>query len=356
MKKNDSIILSSLKEVEKKVKNTVEIPAGYIPVNLSTKGKIYAPAEFHIRNFKMSEILTLSMLSTQDITLKLPTILNGMIYEDVDTNKWTEQEVEETMLQLFITFYKQSIEIDYQFSNEELQQVKELRGEEIYKSIVNGQFKPKTIVNILKDVSTYDLPDDFEPKIKISKKDGSFYCIFDFMRYGDQLIIKEWVDNYYSKEEQKYKKLVEQIKFNQTIEAQLKYDPEKVDNLIYINPQEKEEFDNYVARRIETIYDITRLVSICNVNGEDVSNLSLTEKYDKLSNDARIDYGMINALNEVENKCKFGLNPNVQMVNPITKGVVVKPLTFQIPTIIQSIVLCDPTEYDNGYTVENVSE
>ena len=47
----------ALEKVHKEIENTVNIPPGYIKVNLSTKGYLGAPKEFYIRNMSTVENL-----------------------------------------------------------------------------------------------------------------------------------------------------------------------------------------------------------------------------------------------------------------------------------------------------------
>ena len=107
--KSDSIIFKSLAEVEQESVSTKDRPAGYLEINLSTQGKVGAPKTFHIRNFKVRDILSLSLTSDAELPQRLISILNEMIYEDVDVGSWHEKEIEETMVYLFLNFYKDTL-------------------------------------------------------------------------------------------------------------------------------------------------------------------------------------------------------------------------------------------------------
>ena len=95
--------MSSLHDFE--LQNMQTIPPGYIPVNLSTKGKLGAPKEFHIRNFKMKDIMALSLTEQSDLPERVVQVLNDMIFEDVDVSNWHEKEVEETLVYVYMTFF-----------------------------------------------------------------------------------------------------------------------------------------------------------------------------------------------------------------------------------------------------------
>ena len=95
MNKNGNLILTSLMESEREVKEVSSTPDGYIEVKLSTKGKVGAPSVVHVRNFKVSEIISLSLSSNADLPIRLIDILNDMILEDTDVFNWHEKEIEE---------------------------------------------------------------------------------------------------------------------------------------------------------------------------------------------------------------------------------------------------------------------
>ena len=67
MNKNGNLILTSLMESEREIKEVSSTPEGYIEVKLSTKGKVGAPSVVHVRNFKVSEIISLSLSNNADL-------------------------------------------------------------------------------------------------------------------------------------------------------------------------------------------------------------------------------------------------------------------------------------------------
>ena len=103
----NNLIMSSLRDFE--VQNTQTVPPGYVAINLSTKGKLGAPKEFHIRNFKMKDIMALSLTEQGDLPERVVQVLNDMILEDVDVSNWHEKEVEETLVYVYMTFFEPTI-------------------------------------------------------------------------------------------------------------------------------------------------------------------------------------------------------------------------------------------------------
>lgn len=352
---NENIILKSLKDSQKQTESILNVPTGYIEVSLSTKGKLGAPEIVHVRNFKVSEILALSLTSNRDLPLKLGTILNKMILEDTDVLEWHEKEVEELMLHIFMTFYKATLEdIPFPLNEEDLELISsEEDGEEKIEALKTGKWVPKTTINIAQSVDTYDIEEDFSPNITLTSKKSGFHVTFGFIKYGDQITIRNWIDSLYSETEKKFEKLKKALEYNKGISNQLKDNPDKINSLIPIDSKLQQEYEEYLIERTSIITEVANIISILDFNGEDVSKLSISEKYDKLGKDARIDYNLINKLASRQKKLHFGIKPEVSMISPFTKEVVKRPVSFRIPTIIQAMQLSGSDEYDDCNYDEN---
>lgn len=349
MNKNGNIILNSIKESEQSVDYQRKIPAGYIEVKLSTKGKIGAPEVVHVRNFKVSEILALSLTEKKDLPIRLIDILNDAIFEDVDVANWHEKEVEELMIYIYMTFFKPVLsDIPYPLSEKDYEIIgNQPDGEEKIKALNEGKWIPKTSINISQSVDTYTLEEDFSPNITITSKKTGFHVTFGFIKYGDQLKIRKWIDTFFAEKESSFEKIKKQLEYNQGIEIQLKDNPSALNKLIPINKEEEEAYNNYILEKARVVTDTAYIISIIDFNGQDISNLTIGEKYELLCNDARIDYNLISALGKKQKKLQFGIKPEVSMKNPITGEIEKKMLSFRIPFIIQSMRVSTTNEYDD---------
>ena len=351
MNKNGNLILTSLMESEREVKEVSSTPDGYIEVKLSTKGKVGAPSVVHVRNFKVSEIISLSLSSNADLPIRLIDILNDMILEDTDVFNWHEKEIEELMVYIFLSFYKPVLtDIPFPFTEEDFKAMEsEPNGKEKVKDIKEGRWVPKTTIDIAYGVDTFDLSENFSPRITITNKKTGFYVVFDYIKYGDQLIIKRWMDSYFAEDEKRFERIKKQIEINRGISNQLIDNPDKIENLIPIDKDEEEQFRDYLVKRAQVITDVSNIVSIVDFNGQDLSNMSIGDKYELLKDDARLDYNLISKMSARQRKMQFGIKPEVSMKNPITEEVVKRPLSFRIPSILQTMQVCGSDEYDDGY-------
>ena len=120
-----------------------------------------------------------------------------------------------------------------------------------------------------------------------------------------------------------------------------------------VDPAEKEAYSDFVAKKLGTLTEVSRLISVVNYNGQDVSKMNVDEKYKLLSQDARIDYGMIAKLAARQDKQPFGLKPFIHMVNPLTNKPCVRRFSFRILSILQAMQLSGSDEYDDGFDDEN---
>ena len=333
MRLDNSLIKKSLESFE----NKPEVPVGYIEIELSTKGKFGAPPIFHIRNFKVGELLSLSLSDETELPRRLVNILNEMILEDVDVSNFHEKEIEETMVYLYRTFYNNNLEdIIFPIEKEDVEYL-ENNNAQLLQDIKDKKWTPRTSINISTDVDLYDIPDNYKSDITITNKETGFFLTFGYIKYGDRLVVKEFLDNLYREEESKFAQIKKQISLNNSNITNVPLDP----------IMEKEYLD-YVTERFETLTNISRLVSVKNYNGLDVSELPISEKFDIMSKDARIDFGMISALSKKQNKYPIGIKPFVRMMNPFTHQQCERRFSFRIPLILQAIQISGSNKYDDG--------
>lgn len=342
-----NVIASKLAEAEEKIKS--EIPAGYLEVNLSTKGKVGAPETVHIRNFRMGEVLSLSMASPEELPRRLIEVLNGMVFEDTDVADWNEQEILEIMVYLYANFFSNEVDVRYPYDSSDVQWLRDNGKEDLAEALLNGEYKPVVRVNILQDADTYELPKDFKSEVRITNKSTGFYCTFGFIKYGDQLIVKEALDEMFAEEVVRFKEISEKIQYNNGIILKRAKDPTYDLPTVPIDPMEEQEYRDYVSKRVEVLTDIVRYMSIIDYNGQDVSDMPLKEKYELLSMDARIDVKMMTALDKKRDNMKFGIKPMVRMTNPIHSegGVVEKPLSFRAITFLTTAFLSNLDGHDD---------
>ena len=340
-------MLNTLNQEVQRAKNLASVPPGYIEVALSTKGRVGAPAIVHVRNFTVGELLELSLTTDTDLPRRLIAALNKAIYEDTDVANWHESEIEELLIYIYAEFYKSTLDsVEFPLLEEDYEFVKNgPDGEQRCKDLREHKWVPRTSITLLRDIDPYEVSDDYSPEITIKNKKTGFYVTFSYVKYGDRLLVKDWLDKVYRDEEKQFDALVETLKHNSSIA-----DPAK---RLPVDPAEKEAYSDFVAKKLGTLTEVSRLISVVNYNGQDVSKMNVDEKYKLLSQDARIDYGMIAKLAARQDKQPFGLKPFIHMVNPLTNEPCVRRFSFRILSILQAMQLSGSDEYDDGFDDEN---
>ena len=340
-------MLSTLNQEVQRAKNLASVPPGYIEVALSTKGRVGAPAIIHVRNFTVGELLELSLTTDTDLPRRLIAALNKAIYEDTDVANWHESEIEELLIYIYAEFYKSTLDsVEFPLLEEDYEFVKNgPDGEQRCKDLREHKWVPRTSITLLRDIDPYEVSDDYSPEITIKNKKTGFYVTFSYIKYGDRLLVKDWLDKVYRDEEKQFDALVETLKHNSSVA-----DPSK---RLPVDPAEKEAYSDFVAKKLGTLTEVSRLISVVNYNGQDVSKMDVDEKYKLLSQDARIDYGMIAKLAARQDKQPFGLKPFIHMINPLTNEPCVRRFSFRILSILQAMQLSGSDEYDDGFDDEN---
>ena len=340
-------MLSTLNQEVQRAKNLASVPPGYIEVALSTKGRVGAPAIIHVRNFTVGELLELSLTTDTDLPRRLIAALNKAIYEDTDVANWHESEIEELLIYIYAEFYKSTLDsVEFPLLEEDYEFVKNgPDGEQRCKDLREHKWVPRTSITLLRDIDPYEVSDDYSPEITIKNKKTGFYVTFSYIKYGDRLLVKDWLDKVYRDEEKQFDALVETLKHNSSVA-----DPSK---RLPVDPAEKEAYSDFVAKKLGTLTEVSRLISVVNYNGQDVSKMDVDEKYKLLSQDARIDYGMIAQLAARHDKQPFGLKPFIHMINPLTNEPCVRRFSFRILSILQAMQLSGSDEYDDGFDDEN---
>ena len=340
-------MLNTLNQEVQRAKNLASVPPGYIEVALSTKGRVGAPAIVHVRNFTVGELLELSLTTDTDLPRRLIAALNKAIYEDTDVANWHESEIEELLIYIYAEFYKSTLDsVEFPLLEEDYEFVKNgPDGEQRCKDLREHKWVPRTSITLLRDIDPYEVSDDYSPEITIKNKKTGFYVTFSYIKYGDRLLVKDWLDKVYRDEEKQFDALVETLKHNSSVA-----DPAR---RLPVDPAEKEAYSDFVAKKLGTLTEVSRLVSVVNYNGQDVSKMNVDEKYKLLSQDARIDYGMIAKLAARQDKQPFGLKPFIHMINPLTNEPCVRRFSFRILSILQAMQLSGSDEYDDGFDDEN---
>ena len=336
------------------VEQREDIPSYYVKINLSTEGKVGAPKEFHIKNFSTRDIMELALTEEKDIPEKLLHILQSLIYEkNVDVSSFHESEVVETMVRLYVTFFSPILEIDFPVEEsdyEELRALDSKDAENKIQALKAGKWKPKVAINILNDINTYPIPEDFKPYATIISKKSKFSITFGLPKYGDIIVIKKWLAENYDNQEKKFAKLKKMLElYNSLMDRYNAGEDIDLNKLPVIDPVEEDEFNKFQLAKAAALVDVIRALHLVNFDGKDVRDMPLSERT-KLVQDPRVDVSVAKKIDMYFDNLKFGIDPEVQMLNPITGKPCKRRYSFRLADLLQAMQLSESDEYDIVFT------
>lgn len=327
-------ISAIVKEETKALTNPEKIaPAGYIPITLSSEGNFGVPKKIYIRNFSTEDTLYLSMATNELLPEYLIPVLNKSIWNpdnEINVANWTEPQIVELLLKVYANYYSSTIqEVNFPINEEDITYLEENKKTAIIKQIEEG-WKPKTDIFLGKlnfiDLTNKKLTEG------IRLKNKNIDVVFGIPRFGDTMVLKKAIQEKFYLSDMKYEKISKLIETN----------PEKV-SLAEVN-----EMEDYFLQKTIFITRLTKAYYIKSIDGKNVENLDLIEKV-KLCDDPRLDSLIYKKYEKELKSIEYGVDPNVEVINPFTNKPCIRRFVFRPFNILQIIFLSDVDEYDVSY-------
>ena len=89
--------------------NRNNIPAEYVPVKLSSCGKLGLPSVVHIKDYSFDDAVSLSQMTELNAESIVLNVLNNVCYETIDTNEITIEDAMEIMLTIYGAWHNSTI-------------------------------------------------------------------------------------------------------------------------------------------------------------------------------------------------------------------------------------------------------
>jgi len=348
--------------VAKDVKTDYEVQSGYITIELSTNGLVGAPKRFHARNFDTADLLNLALSENEDLPEKVAKMLDNLILEeDVSVLNFHEKEVVEFLVRLYQAFYSTVLkEVDFPWNEEDIDFLKKQYGENStefqtrYADLKAGREKPKVDID-LAAVRTVDIdPATFRTDIYLTEKATGFQAGFSFPRYGDVVVLRNFILQEFRQRDKEFANLKEILKFRQDAEQRIRQGEDIALGRIPNIPEfERNKYKEYETEKsIFTVIAIKALHLIM-IDGKDVSNLSLKERME-LAQDPRLDYKMMKVVDDFYKKMNIGLEGKVVMKNPLKGVVELRDYSFRLVDLLQAIRLYESDEYSIDFEPTHV--
>lgn len=332
---NPSILSTTIKEVERTALNLQKNPpVGYIKIDLSSGGFFGVPKSFWIRNLSTEDTLQLSLASEESLPEFLIPILNQNIWvpenETVNVATWTENQINELLIRLYANFYSPVLtNINFPITEEDITYLIQAENTDMLEQIKKG-YAPKIDINLNK-LKFIPVPNQIKETIKITKKDG-FSITFKIPRFCDLLAIKKIVDENYYETDKKYKKMDESYK----------NDPDS------LSLDERNEVREYSIQKVLFMTKLTKSFYVEKIGDEDISSLASEEKIEK-TNDPRIDWSLFNKYEKELKNLKYGIDSEIEVINPFTKKPCIRRFVFRPFNILQIIFASNTDDYDVSY-------
>lgn len=333
---------------EKAATEKLEVPAGYMEINLSTKGKLGAPASFHVRNFTTEDLMDLSSSDQAEIPIVVVNKLQEIIWEDkavCDVKQFHENEVIETLFRIYKEYFNNVlVDMPWTLTDEDKEFLQKQFGGKTSPDYLNRiaayeteEWVPRWDID-LESFQFYDVPDDIKTTVEAEFGNGT-KVEYTMPRYGDVILLKEILDEYFKDEEAKYRQTSE----NLTQKAQLKkaFNEGKSNNdgsRIYIPESEEEGFNDYQKRRLIFSTTAIKALHLKSLNGENLESLSLKERMEIVEKNPGIfSHGTFKQVTKMFSEMKIGINPETYGMDPVTRKRVKVDYTFRIFTLLQAI-------------------
>ena len=153
--------------------------------------------------------------------------------------------------------------------------------------------------------------------------------LFRYLCYSDQLSINDFLNDYFAEQDAKFERV-------------------KVTGVDNLSKADKKEYEDYTRKRLMYFTLALNYCSVVSLEGQDLSELSLAEKFQICNENPQLNSSVITILNEKQSEQKFGIKPEVRMKNPITGEVCLRRFPFRVSSILQACVLHRPTWSDDG--------
>jgi len=344
--------LSLLSSVKKTNKESEGIPLGYFPIELSTKGKLGAPAIFHIRNFKTGDLVDLSLADEEDLTETVINMLKNMIWEkDINIKNWHEKEISELLVRIYMIFFTAEMtEIDFELNDSDheflLNKVGQQQYDEMIGQIRSGKWAPKTRI-VLTSIETHDLDESFKTTVRVKSNKTGLDIGFSYPKFGDVVIMKKFLKQRFEKEDKQFASIKRMIEFRREMEDKLEAGFDVSLSKIPIVPEaELKKFQKFEIEKALLAVDLIKAIQLTHFDGKDLTNAPMEEKI-KIAADPRIDYTLNKKIEDYFQTLKFGINEaQVPMYNPITEQVETRRFSFRFLDLLQAIRSFNSDEYD----------
>ena len=285
------------------------VPSEYVPVKLSSVGKLGLPATVHVRDYSFEDSMIFARATDANENQIVLNILKNVVYEDIDLTKVTLQDALEILMTIMANFYQNSIDMPYYVDEN-------LKGEarEAKENISTAHLR-------ISDIPT--LPLSEEVKLPISIEDKRFSVKFDYPRLYHDVVAKKYIEESFAKRDNEMSIIAQKIQ-----KGTASY-------------EEQKKMDAYNEEKGAEYLRVLNALQILEFNGEKVETLDAKIKALK-----KIPLPVVILLsNIIKVKFNFGLQSEVTFNNEITGEELTRHFSFRFSSFLSTIQSEDSSRY-----------
>jgi hypothetical protein len=323
----------------------VTIPNGYIPIELSTQGLLGVPKVVHCRNFSTADILDLSLFNESMLPERVVSVLNSIILEKTDVSNWPDRCIVELLIKLYVNFFTPVLpQISFPWTYEDIKWLEDNERAEDARNLELGKWVPRIDFN-LTDVKINNLDSEVKSFITVTKKDSTFHAKFiSYPRYGDVIAVKKATEAKFAESDKNF----ERIKQDVSIRERFLSEGRNISALETVNDQDYSKWRIHETKKAIYVAKASQALYLVEFNGIDLSNATIDEKIEFIDH-PEFDIKLAQRINRQFEKLNFGIDPQVEIMNPITGLRCLRTFTFRLMDILQAIQLSESDEYDITY-------
>ncbi len=327
----------------KKIELNTAIPPNYIPLCLSAGGKFGIPEKIHVRNFTTSELLDISLFEGRMLLEKTVSALNSIIYEKVDVACWPEKILIELVLNVQSNFFSPTIEdIEFPWNQEDIDWLLKANKKEDIEALKTGIWVPRVSFP-MSQIKTIELDSQVKPFVSFSRKGVIKAKFKSYPGFGDTLFLDKLIEEKFGEKD----KIYERTRSNLLKKSTLEIKGEDSSSVIVTD-------EDYLSLQLHEVSKL-KFIALASVamylveyDGKNVLDMDFDKKIDIVSSPL-FDSGLGKSLNKKFDELKFGIDPEVEVVNPITGEVSKRHFTFQVIPLLQALQSSDSNGYDISY-------
>ena len=346
----ENISAAEVAATAQELREEQKIPAGYVSIELSTKGKFGAPKLFHMRNFATEDLVGLSLSDDDKVQIKVLEMMQSLIWEkDVKVADFHEKEVVETLVRLYRKFYQTKLrEVTWELTDEDRQVIAtEMGGADNpqYKARIAAIERGEEKATFDIDLNTLEFYNVDEAKVtgtaRVSKEiDGKKFIVeYSYPKYGDSVLLRNFMYALpeFKDGEKKFRAIRENVKFRQKMEQQWE-EGKNVDltRIPRFAEQDMDAFKEYEEKKARFATRCVKALHLKSIDGKDLSNLPLEEKL-QYADDPRLDHNTFAQINKLYDEMKIGVNENIKAIDPYTRKVTEIKYPFRVFTLLQAL-------------------